>query len=228
MHDGYDRRMLSIPRVLLGAIVLCLGLAWAAPGDSQMSPGEHAAHHPGQGQTGPGASQPAAPGAAGEMGEGMGEMMQAMGVPPPKELYPSLMALPSDLPPEKRSELQQQAHDRMKTGKGLLSEGLEALSKSAASDDFAAMEEATARMRQGLAQFESGLAAHRALAEGRTPRSIALEWFRREMNLLPPNPGEPQHTLFGLPTFHVFVMAILVGFAVTMIWMYFHKMRRAA
>jgi ferredoxin-NADP reductase/ferredoxin len=138
------------------------------------------------------------------------------------------MALPSDLPSEKRSELQQQAHERMKAGTGLLSEGLEALSKSAASDDFAAMEEATARMRQGLAQFESGLAAHRALAEGRAPRSVALEWFKQEMNLLPPNPDEPRHVLFGLPRFHLFVLAILLTFTIAVMWMYVQKMRRAA
>jgi ferredoxin-NADP reductase len=225
MDNGHCRSgMFSRLSVTLRVAAVCLGLAFAVSSSGQMSPGEHEAHHPSQTQTGPGASQPADSRVAREMGE----MMREMGVPPPKELYPSLMALPSDLPSEQRSELQQRAHERMKVGMGLLSEGSEALSKSAARDDFAAIEEATARMRQGLAQFESGLAAHRALTEGRTPRSIALEWFKREMNLLPPDASTPPHGLFGLPKFHVFVIAILLAFTVAVSWTYFHKMRRAA
>ena len=99
---------------------------------------------------------------------GMGEMMKEMGKPPPKELYPLLMDVP-DLPPEQRAEVKQLAHERMKAGAALLSSGLEKLADSTADDDYSAMQQATGHMRQGLAQFESGLAAHRALSEGRSP-----------------------------------------------------------
>jgi ferredoxin-NADP reductase len=228
MGNRYRRRgMFSRLGVTFRVAALGLGLAFAFPSPGQLSPGGHEAHHPDQGQTGPGASQPAGPGAAGEMSEGMGEMMREMGVPPPKELYPSLMALPSDLPPERRNELQQQAHERMTAGMELLSEGLEALSKSAARDDFAALAEATARLRQGLAQFESGLAAHRTLAEGKVTRRVALEWFRREMNLAPPGPEEAPHGLLGLSWFHYVTMFILLVFAGTMIWIWVQRMNRA-
>jgi ferredoxin-NADP reductase len=154
-------------------------------------------------------------------------MMGGMGGNPPKELYPSLMNLP-ELTPEKRDEVQRQAHERMQAGTALMAQGLERLANAAPGDDYAAMQQATAQVREGLALFESGLAAHRALAEGKAPRDIALQWFKREMNLSAPAAGpEAPAGLFGLSWFHLLVMVILIGFAVVMIWMYFHKMRRA-
>lgn len=160
-------------------------------------------------------------------GGGMGNMMEQMGAPKPRQLYPSLMALP-DLSPERRLEVQQEAHERMKTGAALMSDGLEALSRAAPSDDYATMQEASETLREGLSQFDSGLAAHRALAEGRAPRQVALEWFKKEMNLLPPGGGERSGGVFGLSWFHFTVMLILIAFAAAMIAMYFFKMRRAS
>ena len=154
-------------------------------------------------------------------------MMSSMGVPPPKELYPSLMSLP-DLPLEQRAEVQEQAHERMKDGAALLSSALERLSRAAPGDDFTAMQDALGEVREGLARFESGLAAHRALAEGSAPRNVALQWFKREMNLLPLPAGAVTSGPFGIAWSHFFSMVVLVGFAGAMIWMYFHKMRRAA
>jgi ferredoxin-NADP reductase len=159
--------------------------------------------------------------------EEMMKMMLKMRGTKPSELYPLLMSLP-ELSPEKRDEVQRQANERMKAGTALLSQGLERVSNAAAGNDEAAMQKGTAQMREGLALFESGLAAHRALAEGKAPRDIALEWFRREMNLLPPLSSEAHGGVFGLSWFHFFFMVILIGFAAAMVWMYFHKMRRAA
>lgn len=210
----------------------------------QVSPEEHARHHPGRGgpadgTPGSGAEHPGdggppagtprgGPGEQpGMMGGGMGGMMEQMGAPKPKQLYPSLMDLP-DLPMEERAEVQRQAHERMKTGAALLSDGLEELSQAAPGDDFAAMQDATATIREGLARFESGLAAHRALAEGKAPRNVALQWFKREMNLLPPAGAEREFRIWGMTPFHASIMAVLVIFAGAMIWMYFFKMRRAA
>ncbi len=207
-----------------------VGLASALPSYGQVSPEEHAQHHPGAAPAGPPATVPPADPMSGMMGGGMGgmgEMMEQMHGPPPKELYPSLMALP-ELPPERRAEVERQAHERMKSGTALLSEGLDQLSRSAPGDDFAAMQAGTTRMREGLAQFESGLAAHRALAEGAAPRNVALRWFKREMSLLPPAGGASDDGPHGISWFHGFVMVGLVGFAAAMIAMYFFKMRRAA
>ena len=215
---------------------------------AQVSDEEHASHHPEESQQDAPASQPTAGqtgsvdpsgspeakpanGAGGMMGGGagggMGKMMEQMGAPKPKQLYPSLMALP-DLSLERRQEIQQQAHDRMIAGAALMSEGLEALSRAAPSDDYAAMQEASASLQEGLSQFDSGLAAHRALAEGKAPRNVALQWFKREMNLLPLSGEAQQRGLFGLSWFHLTTMLILTLFAAVMIAMYFFKMRRAA
>jgi ferredoxin-NADP reductase len=234
---------LRLPRIGLCVAVVLLGAApavvWA-----QVSAEEHASHHPDQAaeaDSSPGAQSGPPAGAGGMgggmmgggegggMGGGMGKMMEQMGAPKPRQLYPSLMALP-DLPPERRQQVEREAHERMKAGTVLMSDGLEALSRAAPSDDYAAMQEASETLREGLSQFDSGLAAHRALAEGRAPRSVALEWFKREMSLLPPGaPGRAASGgLFGLSWFHFTIMLILVAFAVAMIAMYFFKMRRAS
>ena len=148
----------------------------------------------------------------------------------PKELYPSLMDLP-ELSPEKRTEVERAARERMEAGRARLASAAEQLSAAAARGDYKAMEEAAAEAREAAAVFESGLAASRALAEGRPPRGVALEWFRREMNLLPPPAGAEAETgFFGLPSrwFHYFVILVLSAFLGALLWMYFHKMRRAA
>ena len=178
----------------------------------------------------PGAESVSPPAAApgGGMGAGMGEMMKQMGKPPRKELYPSLMALPDDVTPEARAAIEQLAQERMKAGSDLLASGLKKLSDATSDEDYAAMQRATELMREGLAQFEAGIAARRVLAEGKAPRNLALDWFKREMNLAsatgPPGP----RTLLGVTPFHLFTMALLIAFTLAMLAMYFFKMRRAA
>jgi hypothetical protein len=204
---------------MVWAALLLAALASPPPSSAQVTPEEHEKHHPGPGQ-----KKETAPG--GMMG-GMGGMMEGRRKSLPKELYPSLMEMP-ELSPEQRAEVERQAGDRMRSGTALMGKGLERLSEAAAKEDFAAMQEASAQVREGLAQFESGLAARRALAEGKAPRDIALQWFKREMNLSAPSGGpEAPRGPLGLSWFHFFVMVLLVGFAAVMIWMYFHKMRRA-
>jgi ferredoxin-NADP reductase len=214
LHEARAARL-----VRAGSIALWVGLLLAVPVRGQVSKEEHEKHHAGQGKGKPGEVPPFGPKAG---------LMGGMGANQPKELYPSLMNLP-ELSPGQRAEVQRQAHERMQAGTALMAQGLERLSNAAAGDDYAAMQEATAQVREGLALFESGLAAHRALAEGKAHRDIALQWFKREMNLsAPPTGSEAPAGPFGLSWFHFFVMAILIGFAAAMIWMYFHKMRRAS
>ncbi len=203
---------------------------------------EHKSHHPeeaagaGQPDASPAAStMPAESGAppmgsptkAGGMGEGMGEMMKGMGLPKAKEMYPSLMALP-ELTPEKRLEVEQQSAERMRAGTMLMGEALDTLNAATQSGDYAAMHEAATRLREGIAQFESGAAARRALVEGRAPREVALTWFKREMSLASPVVGDAPHGVSGPSLFHLFTMALLIAFALAMLALYFFKMRRAA
>ncbi len=214
---GEHSRRLFIQRpLLLAALASATGLALALPGYAQVSPEEHEAHHPAQGK---GSSQP-----TGEAG-GMGGMMEEMGKAPPKALYPSLMGLP-ELSPEQREEVLSQARARMKEGSELLSKSLDEMTRTAEAGDYLATQEAAGRAREGLSRFESGVAARRALAEGKPPREVALQWFKREMSLSPVV-AEPDRRVLGLSWLHFVVMAALLAFAAAMIWMYFHKMRRA-
>ncbi len=217
----------------LGVFAVSIGLALGIPGYGQ-SPEEHAKHHPAQdmakdkgGAPGmpPGGDGPAK--GMGGMMEGMGEMMKEMGKAPPKELYPTLMSLP-ELTPEQRKQVESQADERMSSGVALLSEGLDRLSEATENEDYAAMQEATAQVREAVAQFESGLAARRALAEGKPPRQVALQWFKDEMNLQPPQSVERRGGFSGVTLFHLFTMVLLIAFALAMVGMYYFKMRRAA
>jgi len=210
------------PKLAPSALIF---LATASLLFGQVSPEEHARHHPGQTGATPGGS-PAKPAAAGPgMMEGVGEMMSGMHGPPPKELYPSLMSLPA-LSAEQRKQVEQKADERIRGGNSLMVEAVDALAGSAASQDYAAMHEATVKLHEGMTQLESGIAARRALAEGRAPPEVALEWFRREMNL--PISAAPPFGLLGDMQFHIVVITILGAFAAVMIFMYFYKMRRAA
>ena len=162
-------------------LLVFIFLALTVPDQSvcgQMASEGHAKHHPNQSRASGtpteqesdtrGAGSGGMMGGGGKGGGGMGGMMEKMGAPKPKELYPKLMDLP-DLPLVERTRIEQQAHQRMVDGTALLSEGLDELSTATGNDDFATMQAATAKMRQGLARFESGLAAQRALAEGKAP-----------------------------------------------------------
>jgi hypothetical protein len=161
------------------------------------------------------------------MMEGMGEMMKGMmGGAKTQELYPALMALP-ELSPEQRKQVEVQADERMHSGTVLMGQALDTLNAGSQSGDYAAMHEAMTRLREGAGQMESGIAARRALAEGRAPREVALAWFKREMNLsLAAAPAGHQRS--GVTVFHLFTMALLIAFALAMVAMYFFKMRRAA
>jgi hypothetical protein len=101
-------------------------LAIATPAIAQISPEEHAKHHPGQGQGQPG--QAGQPGPGGMIGE-MGRMMEQMHAPPAKEVYPKLMSLP-ELTPAARDEIEKNSHEQMKEGAALLSQGLDRLTQA--------------------------------------------------------------------------------------------------
>ncbi|WP_424312952.1 hypothetical protein [Haloferula sp.] len=224
-------------------IILATLLVTAHPTVAQ-TPEEHASHHPGEATSPNGGDSQEGSGMGGMMGGkggppagagggmmggkgGMGGMMEKMGAPKPKDLYPTLMSLP-ELTPEKRIEVEAQADERVASGTALMGKGLDALSQGNATENHAAMQEAVATIREGLAQLDSGLAARRALAEGKAPNNVALQWFKREMNLLPPGTTSMESGLFGITPFHLFTMVLLVAFALAMLAMYFFKMRRAA
>ena len=210
----------------MGISLMLVSLAGLGLVRAQTPPDEHTQHHPPAAS--PDASSPASSAAPPVSAPaGMGNMMQGMGAAPPKELYPSLMDLP-DLPPEKRADVQRAASERMQSGTTLVIDGLDQLLRAATTDDYTVMQDAVTKLREGLARFDSGLAAQRALAAGKPPRDVALQWFKREMNLAEPAGAHRTTGLLGLSWLHLWVMLLLLVFAGTMLWMYFVKMRRAA
>lgn len=195
---------------------------------AQATPDEHSQHHPEQPMSPiPTATPTNSNNTNGTMPGGMGEMMNEMHNPPGKELYPALIELPPDLPPEKRDEIAKLADERINEGNALVSLGFGKLANANQKQDFAAMREAIEEIRRGQTLLESGLAARRALAENKSAPETALNWFKREMNLAPAVELENPHGFFGLSWFHYASMLTLAAFSAAMIWMYFRKMKRA-
>ena len=192
------------------------------PPDSfaQISPEEHASHHP---QGGGAAGQP---GATGGMMAGMADMMKGMGVPPRKDLYPSLMDLP-DFPDSARQDVEARAERRFREGAFILSEGTRELSGAIDGSDIERQEQSLRAIREGLSLMESGLASKRLLAEGKPPREIALDWFRREMHIGPSSAPPPAPGMFGFSAFHLATMAILFVGSALGLYAYASRMHRA-
>ena len=142
-------------------------------------------------------------------------------------IYPTLMTLPA-LTLERRAELEALATQQTNEGMSRLAKGSESLNVATQAGDNVAMQQAIGVMREGLGELEAGTAARRALSEGKAPRNLALNWFKRDMNLASPVPREDARDRGGVTTFHIFTMVLLVAFALAMLAMYFLKMRRAA
>ena len=192
----------------------------------------------------PPAAPGAPPGAPGMAGGGMGGMMEEMmgkmmgpaggcmgancgagaaGTP----IYPSLMTLPA-LTSEKRAEIEALASQQINEGTERHAKGYESLNHAKLAGDLAAMQQSVGTMREGLDELGAGIAARRVLSEGKSPRNLALDWFKREMNLASPIAREESRAFLGDAPFHILTMVLLIAFALTMIAMYFFKMRRTA
>ncbi len=210
-----------------GTLAAVAGLVVLAGGvGAQTDSTEHESHHPGGP---PGASSRPQPGEPPMAGGGMGNMdamMERMGVPPPRELYPEMMRL-EDLSEDHERELLERAARRRADGAERLARGIEALDTATREGDRADLSEAVAEARAGLDELESGLATSQALAAGREPREIALGWFRGEMGLTGAGAERVSGPL-GLTWFHLFAMAFVTTLAAGMLAMHVHRMRRAA
>ena len=237
---GQRGHLFSLARCALMPLITVGLLLSPCQAFAQLSQAEHESHHPetpsnttSQQAEPTDADSPNAASPGGMMGgAGMGpgvmdEMMEKMGAPKPKDLYPTLMTLP-DLPLEQRDDLKRSAHERMLQGTAVMSDGFASLSNAVNRDDYADMQAAVEQIKEGIGQYDSGLATHRALEEGKAPKNIALQWFKSQMNLLPASMQKQSTTFFGMTPFHSSLMLVLVLFALAMIWMYFFKLRRAS
>ena len=144
-----------------------------------------------------------------------------------KPIYPFLMSLPQ-LSAQNRIEIERLGQERIDAGALLMESAREGLSNALQAGDHGAAERALQQIREGSAELESGIAAHRVLRDGIPPKLVALAWFKTDMGLPPPNlyPGSDKPA--GVSIFHLFAMALLVIFAFLMLAIYFLKMRRAA
>ena len=201
---------------------LLLALAVLTIAGGSLAQDEHSKHHPPAGSQASTPPSSSAPQGGSGMGQGVtsGGMMEHAN-PPAEELYPSLMNLP-EISPEQRVEIARLADERMQEGTALISQGLEQMTDAAAAKDYAAMQAASEKMREGLTRFNSGVAAQRALREGKAPREIATEWFKREMNL--PVQTTAEHRL---SPFHYALMIFLLISAAGMVWFQYARLRRA-
>lgn len=211
-------------------LALMLGSTLLAASPQAIAQSEHEKHHPASPTDSTTAMQnPGNKGGgsmSGGMQNGMGEMMNEMGKPPTKELYPSLMQLP-DMSLQTHNEIKRIADERVTDGNALLAAGMEKLKAATAQHKYPAMQEAMAQIRQGQLLLQSGLEVQHALATNQPLSDVGFRWFKQNMNL-EPSVGQTQpHGFFGLSWVHYVSMLTLVAFAVVVIWLYYHKMKRA-
>ena len=156
-------------------------------------------------------------------------MMGGMhGRKPAREPFPEMMNSKS-LDAAGRARLRAEGDERVRDGTAIIADGLDRLAAAAEVEDWAGMQAALLRIREGTARMESGIAARRVAAGEAEPQVVASDWLKREMNLLPATSSPtPTSGPFGLSWFHFVVMVALIGFAAAMVGMYYRKMRRAA
>jgi ferredoxin-NADP reductase len=141
------------------------------------------------------------------------------------EFYPALMRM-KELTAQSRREAERLARERMRSGLQLMSSSFAKLEQANALEDLSRMSSALEDARQGVEQLQSGTAALQALAAGKAPNDISLEWFRKSMNLPSKDVVRP-HGLFGLSAFHYFTMFLLAAVTATMVWTGWQKARRS-
>ena len=230
-----------IVRALIGSIGC--GLVLIAIAASAQTAEEHASHHPGAPGEGAAAGMasgaPAGPPSPAGTTGGMGAMMAPAspaggcmgggcgsgGVK--TAIYPTLMTLPA-LTPEKRAAIDALASQQMNEGVAQLTKGSQVLEQAGRAGDEASKQQAVVMMHEGLNQLEAGIAARRVLSEGKAPRNLALDWFKREMSLASPVTRDEPGTHPDLSPLHLLTMALLIAFAFAMLAVHFFKMRRAA
>ena len=210
-------------------LVVALTVWMAGAVVAQVSPADHEKHHPKGGGPDPAPAVGKDAGMGGMPGGGMGGMMDMMhGRPPAREPFPEMMNT-RELDPEARARLKAAGDERVREGTAIIADGLERLAGAAEVEDWAGMQAALTRIREGTARMESGIAARRVAAGQAEPPAAATDWLKREMNLTPPSDSPTaRRGPFGLSWFHFLVMVALIGFAAVMVGMYYLKMRRAA
>jgi ferredoxin-NADP reductase len=130
------------------------------------------------------------------------------------------------LTPEQRQAMEAQARVRINSGLEELNKAEAALRHAVAARDAAGADEAARRLREGLNEVSGGTVTLRALADGKPPQQIAQDWFKTQLNLMPPASPQRQGS-FGFSWFHIITMSLVAAFAAGMLIIYVLRVRRA-
>ena len=184
----------------------------------------HSAHHPGNSSNDTPASGGQSP-APSSNSPGSGMMGDMMGRPR-KELYPTLMDMPT-LSMEQRRNLDSQARGRINSEVDGISAAEMDLRHAIAAGDVVAADRASGRLRDSINQVQSGVTVLRSLNEGKSPQQIAQTWFKAQMNLSPQPAALDADGVLGISWFHVITMGLLATFSAGLLAIYVARMRRA-
>jgi len=156
----------------------------------------------------------------------MNDMMrEMMGVRATKELYPTLMTLPT-LSAEQRQTIEAQARARISAGIDEIASAEIALRHANAAGDIGGTEQAASRLSDALNQVKSGTTMLQSLAGETPPQQIASNWFKEQLNLSPAASDRGSGGPFGLSWFHLITMSFVAAFASGMFVIYLIRMRR--
>lgn len=147
--------------------------------------------------------------------------------PRPGPLMPALMDL-GRLSESDRAALGEAAESQVVRGLDLMEEGSREFSQARRDADGAALERAAEKMRGGLALWEMGVAARRALTlPPADARAAAATWFKRQMNLEGAPESARPRTPWGFSWAHLGAMAVLAALVLGGIALYLYRVRRA-
>ena len=102
-----------------------------------------------------------------------------------------------------------ESHRRMDEGASLSTRAAQQARWAASMRDVATVEQASARLREGEQLFQSGAAAHLALARGPEAPAAALDWFRGQMNLPTSQTEHAGGVWLGATPAHLLLMTAL-------------------
>jgi len=139
----------------------------------------------------------------GMMGGCMGEGCMSAAAKP---LYARLLALPHVSDAE-RHAIADEGRRRMDLGGAMLARAAKEAQWAASMHDAPGLQRAEETAREGQALLRSGAAAHLALARGPAGSEVALDWYRHEMSLAPPQPHAS--LWYGANAGHLLLMTAL-------------------
>jgi glycine betaine catabolism B len=185
-------------KVPLFIIVTMVALSISSSIYAQISPEEHASHHPGSSgatlpegtETKTGTSSKTTTAPANPMMQMMAPSSATSGPPGccglmatgGKAFYPSLMDFPV-LTDKAREYIRNEAIARLGLGAQIITSTQAELHQALSTNNTVAAQTALRRVREGLSFAESGASALQALNEAQPPPQIALTWFKHEMSI---------------------------------------------